>query len=253
MDKGELSTVILASNSERTMADCLRAIVQVCNDIIVVLDNLSDDKTEDICLSFGARVVRHEWQGFSAAKNMGVSLASCDWILCPDADEVLNDELIHAIQRLKPELSSAYLMNILTWFGSCPVKHCGWFPDWNVRLFNRTVMHWDNRQVHEKLVSEQPVRMQRVKGIINHYSFRDKDHMQQKFDYYARLRAQEWIQQGKKPPVLKRWAGPAFRFFRTYILKRGILDGSVGLTIAICEYELKKKELQYWKELPIRR
>jgi glycosyltransferase involved in cell wall biosynthesis len=247
MHKHELSAVILASNSERTIADCLRAAVQVSNDIIVVLDSLSTDRTEAISDSFGARVIRHEWKGFSAAKNMGVSLATCDWILCPDADEVLDDDLILAIQQLKPESVSAYLMNILTWFGPHPVRHCGWFPDWNIRLFNRTIMHWDHRRVHEKLVSDQPVTMRRVHGIINHFSFRDEAHMKEKFDYYARLRAQEWIHQGKKPPFLKRLVGPAFRFFRTYILKRGWLDGRTGLTIATCEYELKKKELQYWK------
>jgi len=249
MHKHELSTVILASNSERTIADCLNAAVQVSNDIIVILDNLSTDRTEEISNAFGARVIRHEWKGFSAAKNMGISLAKYDWILCPDADEVLDDDLIRAIQQLKPEPASAYLMNILTWFGSHPVRHCGWFPDWNIRLFNRTMMRWDHRRVHEKLVSDQPVTMSRVHGIINHYSFRDEVHMKEKFDYYARLRAQEWIQQGKKPPLLKRLAGPAFRFFRTYILKRGWLDGRTGLTIASCEYELKKKELQYWKTM----
>lgn len=252
MNRTDLSTVILASNSERTISDCLKAVVRVSQDVIVVLDSLSNDKTEEICRDYGVRIIRHEWQGFSAAKNMGVSLAACDWILCPDADEVLNDELIQEIQQLRPEPSTAYLMNILTWFGNHPVRHCGWFPDWNIRLFNRKIMHWDDRRVHEKLVSEQPVGLQRVSGFINHYSFRGKAHMQQKFDYYARLRAQEWIHQEKRPPVLKRLAGPAFRFFRTYILKRGFLDGRVGLTIARCEYELKNKELLYWKEMSIK-
>lgn len=240
------SAVIIAKNEARTIKDVIIAVQKVTDDIIVILDDRSDDDTFLIASSLRARVFKKKWEGYSNNKNYGATQAKYDWILCPDADEVMNEELLKSLHNLSPDIKSVYEMNIRTWFGNYPVKYCGWFPDWNIRLYNRTVMNWDGSYVHEKLTSEKSLTHHKLPGIIEHYSFSDETHMQAKFDYYAQMRANEWKKAGKTPSLIKRWFGPAFRFFRTYILKKGILDGEVGYIIAKNEYFLKKKELTYF-------
>lgn len=243
------SAVVIARNESRTIRNCILALKKITTDIIIVLDDRSDDDTYAIAIDLGVSIYKKKWEGFSANKNFGVSKAKNDWILCPDADEILNDELIRNIQNLQPDNTSTYLMNIRTWFGNYPVKHCGWFPDWNIRLYNRNIMSWNGKQVHEKLESKVPLSSIKIQGIIEHYSFENEDHMQKKFDHYAQMRADEWINAGKKPSFLKSIFGPAFRFFRTYIIKLGFLDGKYGFIIAKNEFLLKQKELIYYNSL----
>ncbi|MBK7638043.1 MAG: glycosyltransferase family 2 protein [Saprospiraceae bacterium] len=246
------SAVIIARNEARTIQKCIEALKKITDDIIVVLDDRSDDDTYFIAQKLGAIIFRKKWEGFSANKNFGVEKAQNDWILCPDADEILNDVLIHNITSLHPDVSSVYEMNIRTWFGDYPVKHCGWFPDWNIRLYNKKTMSWNGNQVHEKLESVHPLKVKRIDGIIEHFSFVDEAHMVKKFDYYAQMRANEWISKNTKPSLIKSFFGPSFRFFRTYIFKLGFLDRKIGFTIAKNEYILKRKELEYFQKLSIK-
>lgn len=240
------SAVIIAKNEAYTIAKCILALKKITNDIIIVLDDRSDDQTESIALSQGAKVYKKPWEGYSKNKNFGVEKAENDWIICVDADEVIDDTLAVNIKHLIPSTDSVYLMNIKTYLGDYPVRYCGWFPDWNIRLFNRMVMRWNDNYVHEKLVSDVPLKSEKIQGQIDHFSFRDEAHMKIKYDYYARLRAEEWKKAQKSPPLIKKYFGPYFRFFRTYFLKLGILDGKAGFTIAKNEYHLKKDELKYF-------
>ncbi len=250
MNKNNIfSAVVLAKNDEKIIGRCIEKLKQITDDIIIILDDRSADNTEVIAIESGARVFKKAWAGYSINKNFGIQQAINDWILCPDSDEILDDKLIESINTLKPEQDTAYEMNIMTYLGDYAVKHCGWFPDWNIRLFNKNTMQWNNSGVHEKLTSENQVKRKRLQGLIHHYSFTDEAHMQSKYEYYAKLRAEEWISKRVKPPFIKRLVGPEFRFFRTYILKAGILDGKPGWTIAKNEYILKKKELFYWREI----
>ena len=249
MEKQKYSAVVLAKNDESTIGACIEALLKITDDIVVILDERSSDKTEAIVLGLGAKVFKKEWIGYSANKNFGIDQTRYDWIICPDADEVLDEKLIAGIKALKPQSDKSYEMNRLTYFGDYAVKHCGWLPDWNIRLFNKHVMRWNNNGVHEVLESKSPVKLEKISGLIHHYSFRDEKHMKEKYDNYARLRAEEWIAANKKPPLIKRLVGPEFRFFRTYLLKMGILDGQYGRLIAKNEYLLKKKELTYWHNM----
>ena len=240
------SAVIIAKNEAYTIAKCILAVKKITDDIIVVLDDRSDDQTESIAFSHGAKVYKKPWEGYSKNKNFGGEKAENDWIICVDADEVINDTLAANIKHLNPSADSVYLMNIQTYLGDYPVRYCGWFPDWNIRLFNKKVMRWNDNYVHEKLVSDVPLKRVKIQGKIDHFSFRDEEHMKLKYDYYAGLRADEWKKAQKSPPLLKRCFGPYFRFFRTYFLNLGILDGQAGFIIAKNEYYLKKNELKYF-------
>lgn len=247
--QNQLSAVVIAKNEERTILACLTALTKVSDDVILVLDDGSEDQTASIASPLPVRILRYPWRGYSASKNYGASLAKHNWILCLDADEVPDSTLTNTLQSLTPDKDCVYKMNIRTWFGSYPVRYCGWYPDWNIRLYNRETMTWSADFVHEKLVSNRQLREERLDGKIEHYSFADEQHMKTKYLYYARLRAEEWVRAGKSPSIIKIVAGPAFRFFRTFILKLGILDGRTGWIIAKNEYILKKNELRFYRQI----
>ena len=240
------SAVIIAKNEAFTIGKCIQELKKITHDIVRVLVDRFDAHTDSIEISLGAKVYKKQWEGYSKNKNFGVDKAENDWIICVDADEVIDDTLAGNIVRLNPASDSVYLMNIQTYLGDYPVRYCGWFPDWNIRLFNRKNMRWNDNYVHEKLVSDVLLKHVKIQGKIDHFSFRDEAHMKIKYDYYAGLRADEWKKAKKSPPWIKRCFGPYFRFFRTYILKLGILDGKAGFTIAKNEYYLKKNELKYF-------
>jgi glycosyltransferase involved in cell wall biosynthesis len=245
------SAVIIARNESRTISDCIHALRQVSDDIIVVLDDRSTDETSSLANSMGARVLPKSWEGYSINKNYGADHARYDWVLCLDADEIIDDQLIQSLKNLDlSHKENAYLFNILTYVGDMPVWHCGWYPDWNIRLYHRHALRWNDRYVHEKLIPiKGEIHAQRIDGIVHHRSFADWRHMEDKYDYYARMRAQEWIKDQRKPSIFKRYLGPSFRFFRTYFLKLGILDGLLGYEIAKREYTLKRKEWIYYDEM----
>lgn len=243
------SAVVLAKNDAAIIEKCIKALLQVTDDIIVVLDDRSEDKTNEILQRLGVQVFRKKWEGYSINKNFGVQMTKNNWILCLDSDEVMNQEIITHLKSLEADDAIAYEMNIRTWFGDVAVKHCGWFPDWNIRLFNKQKMRWNDNFVHETLISDVPMTKKRIPGILDHFSFVDEAHMVKKFDSYAQLRANEWVKSQKNPSLIKQFFGPAFRFFKTFFIKRGFLDGKTGYIIAKNEYILKKKELQYWKSL----
>ncbi len=251
MSKTLYSAVIIAKNEERTIAKCIKSLSQVTDDIVVVLDDRSTDLTEEICTNLGVRVISKTWEGFSKNKNYGASIAKNDWILCFDADEVIDEVIISHLRQLHAQDDTVYLMNILTYIGDKAIKFSGWHPDWNIRLYNKKIMEWNDAFVHEKLINiDRNVELepQRINGLVHHYSFSDWGHMSSKYDYYAHMRSDEWIRRGHSPIGPKRWFGPGFRFFKTYFLRLGILDGVHGFNLARREYILRCNELKYYKE-----
>jgi glycosyltransferase involved in cell wall biosynthesis len=249
--KDTFSAVIIARNEARTIARCIKSLSRVTDDIVVIVDDRTNDDTVSIAESLGCRVYNKPWLGFSANKNLGASLAKYDWILCLDADEIIDDTIVSHLKKLNPQLDTVYLMNILTYIGEAVVKHSGWHPDWNIRLYNRTVMTWNNNAIHEKLIlidKSTAIEYQKINGIVHHYSFMDWKHMENKYDEYAKVRAKAWVKKTKKPIELKRWFGPGFRFFKTFILKKGFLDGRIGFLLAKQEYTMKLKEWKYYDQ-----
>ncbi|MBC7885299.1 MAG: glycosyltransferase family 2 protein [Saprospiraceae bacterium] len=240
------SAVIIAKNEAKTIGRCISSLLQVADEVIVVLDDTSTDETHAIANKPGVKIFSKKWEGYSATKNFGIDKTSHDWIICIDADEILNNELITSLNRLQPKVTSVYKINRQTYFGDYPVHFCGWFPDWNIRLFNKSWTRWNDNLVHEKLVTSQPLQSEKLDGLLEHYSFIDETHMMEKFDHYAMLRSREWKEKGISLPYYKRWFGPCFRFIRTYFLKLGILDGKIGFLISKNEYILKKKEIMYF-------
>ncbi|HRY31468.1 MAG TPA: glycosyltransferase family 2 protein [Bacteroidales bacterium] len=241
----KLSVVIITFNEEKNIVRCLDSVKEVADEIIVV-DSFSTDKTGEICTEKGARFVRHPWPGYGAQKNYGNSLASNDWILSLDADEALSLKLGESIARVKENPAyRAYAMNRLTNYCGHWIRHCGWYPDTKIRLFDRRSARWDLELVHENLLIDEGTASGFLQGDLLHYSFLSReDHLRQ-VEHYSGLVARQFFEKGRKAGLLKIWfSGPA-RFIRDYFFRLGFLDGTAGFSV--CSLSARAAFLKYRK------
>jgi glycosyltransferase involved in cell wall biosynthesis len=227
----KISAVIITFNEEEKIERTLNSLKQVADEIIVI-DSYSTDNTANICEKLGVKVIRHEWQGFAQTKNFGNQSASHGYILSIDADEVLSEELINSIKSVKNNLYGAYKFNRLTNYCGKWIRHSGWYPDSKVRLFNKHEAEWEGEYLHESLKIKSPVEIKTLQGNLFHYSFRSlSDHIG-RINKYSDVDARELFRSKAKFLYLNMMFTPVLKFFKTYFIKLGILDGFAGLCIA---------------------
>lgn len=235
-----ISAVIICRNAARTIGPCIEALAKVAAEVIV-LDSNSDDGTQEICWQHGVRLIEQPFLGYSATKNLGNKMARHDWILSIDADEVLSDELIASLRNWRPEAHAVYALDRLTDFCGQWIYHCGWYPEWKVRLFNRKEVYWKDELVHETLHIPPHCKVVKLQGKLLHYSFADEQDHLQRMEKYARLGAEELFRKGRRPAFWKKYLSAIARFIRTYFVKLGILDGRAGWIIS------KRNAWMVWK------
>lgn len=245
----KMSIVIIAKNEAKNIRSCLEAARQISDDIWVIVDMESTDETFDIAMSLGVNVIKSRWLGYAGTKNFGNSLTKHEWVFSLDADEIISNDLISCLEKEKLLEKCTYSMSRYNWIGAYKVKFSGWSPDYVRRIFNKKYCQWNEDLVHEQLMCQNLQKQVILKGHLDHFSYQNVESLMSKMDKYAMLKAQQWIKDKKKPPVLKQWFGPSFRFVSTFFLKLGILDGMIGLKIAYCDYKTKKLELYYYKHL----
>ncbi len=229
-----LSVVIITYNEERNIERCLLSVQELADEILVV-DSFSKDRTLEICKLFNAKVIQNPFEGHIQQKNFAVKQAQFDWILSLDADEVLSDELIKSIKQIKskekPEVN-LYEMNRLTNYCGSWVKHCGWYPDTKVRLVDRKFAKWGGVNPHDKLEGHKQEQVDFLKGDILHYSYYTKeDHLKQ-IEYFSKIAAGELVKQGKNVAQFTVYLKMATQFFKSFVIKRGFLDGKTGWQIS---------------------
>lgn len=226
-----ISAVLIVNNEADNIVACLKAILQVTTDIVVV-DSGSTDATPQLCEQLGAKVFHYGWKGYAQNKNFGNQQCQHDWILSIDADEVLSETLIDTIKNLNPKANEIYSLDRLTNFCGDWIHHSGWYPDWKTRIFNRKTIAWKGDYVHEKLAIPKHYKIVKLEGKLYHYSYKSlADHLA-RIKYYANLSAEELHAKGKKATIIKRFGSPIFRFIRTYFIKLGCLDGKNGFIIS---------------------
>ncbi|MBC5992896.1 glycosyltransferase family 2 protein [Pontibacter sp. SD6] len=227
----KLSVTIITFNEEQNIERCLKSVEDIADEVVVV-DSFSTDRTKEICLSYGVKFIQNSFTGYSEQKNFANASASFDYILSLDADEALTDELRQSILTVKNNWTAdAYRMNRLTNYRGKWIKHSGWYPDRKLRLFDKTKGSWKG-QLHESIVTEPGAKVEYLKGdILHYYSYNVKQHVDQ-INKYTGIYMNEMWQKGKKTSVLAVVVKPPFRFFRTYFLQLGFLDGFNGFFIA---------------------
>jgi len=224
-----LSVVIITFNEGHHIAQCLKA-VQAVSDEIIVIDSGSTDNTVDVCKAYGAKVIANAWLGYSEQKNFGNKQASFDWILSLDADEVLNDTLIQSIQKWKDHPQAASFKRMTNYCGTF-IKHGGWYPDVKVRLFNKRETNWEGT-IHEVLRGLSKENTFLLEGDCLHYSYYSVDQHYAQAERFTTIQAADLFQQGKKSPWYKRVFSPVSKFVVDYFFRLGFLDGKAGFTVA---------------------
>ncbi|MBS1646705.1 MAG: glycosyltransferase family 2 protein [Bacteroidetes bacterium] len=240
----KLSVVVIAFNEERNIARCLQSVQEVADDIVVI-DSFSTDKTKEICLQYNARFIEHAFEGHIEQKNWAVTQAQYPHVLSLDADEALDDTLKKSIKSIKNSWEKdGYYMNRLTNYCGHWVKHCGWYPDTKLRLWDSTKGAWQGTNPHDKYEMHAGDKTTGfLVGDILHYSFYTIEEHLNQTQYFSNIAAQALFKKGYKPNWIKLYAGPLATFIRGYFLDLGFLDGKIGYTI--CKIMAWGNKLKY--------
>jgi glycosyltransferase involved in cell wall biosynthesis len=229
----KISSVIIASNEERNIARCIESQLGCIDDIVVLVDELSTDKTAEIVQDYNARCYITKWKGFAGTKEYGVSLTHNDWVLWIDADEEITPELsneLNAFKKTIPE-HKAYSVARKAYFLDRWIKHSGWYPSRVLRLFNKNSAYFSLKQVHEHLVVNGSTG--KLENDLNHYTDWNIEHYFNKFNKYTTLAAEELALKNKTFRITDITLRPLWLFIKMYIIKRGFLDGIQGFILAI--------------------
>ena len=226
----KITATLITLNEEENLPRALSSLG--CCDDIVVVDSGSDDRTVEIARQYGARVIERRFSGYADQKNFAAGVARHDWILSLDADEALSDKLEAEVRELKrsgPRADAYQAPRLAEYLGKW-IRYSGWYPDPKVRLYNRKKARWVGEYVHEAV--EVDGRLGILKGDLLHFTCRSFSEHLATIDRYTTLAAKEIIAGGKRVGVGHLVVSPLWTFLRTYIIKRGFLDGMEGWIIA---------------------
>lgn len=227
-----ISVVIIVKNEAHIIAKTIAA-VQPLTDDVVICDTGSTDDTMAVAQAAGARVIQEQWKGFGPTKNKANTHATYDWILQIDADEVPHASLITSLQVLQLDDPLVKYRVVLKNYYCGKYLRFGNFKDiQRVRLFNRTQVKWNEDDVHEALISKEPVTEVLLPGFIQHYTYTTIDEHLQKIENYTSLSATLLFKQKKKASFVKLFLSPAVSFSVNYFIKLGFLDGYYGFKAA---------------------
>jgi glycosyltransferase involved in cell wall biosynthesis len=228
----QLSVVIITFNEEKNIERCLSS-VQAIADEIVVVDSFSTDKTKEICLKYGVKFIEHKFDGHIEQKNWAITQASSPFILSLDADEALTPDLAKEIEQIKNNWQfDGYSFNRLTNYCGKWIKHCGWYPDVKLRLWDSRKGSWKGTNPHDRYEVDSN-KIKHINHDILHYSYYSiSDHIKQ-VNYFTDIAAKAAFAEGKRSSLVKITINPIIKFLRDYFFKLGFLDGYYGFVISI--------------------
>jgi glycosyltransferase involved in cell wall biosynthesis len=230
-----LSVIVITRNESARLAACLESVAFA--DEWIVVDSGSTDDTVAIAKTFGAQVTQTtDWPGFGPQKNRALDLATGDWVFSIDADErvtpALRESMLAAIA--KPRFDGYTVGRKSSYCGQY-MNHSGWYPDRVLRLARRGAARFSDALVHEKLEVRGPVG--ELAGELLHESYADLHSVLDKMNRYSSAGAESLRRKGVQGSLGKALGHGLWAFIRTYLLKRGFLDGRLGLALAISNGE----------------
>lgn len=244
--KVRISAVIITKNEEKNIGRALASVAWT--DEVLVLDCGSSDRTVELALKSGAIVETDDWKGYVANKNAAAEPASGDWILSIDADEEITPELRTEIEIIleDPGGAAGYRIPRKNHYLGHWIRRCGWYPDYQLRLWRRGAGRWVGGRVHERVEVNGPVG--RTRAPINHYSYSSIAEHIDRMNTYAGLAARDKFEAGKKAGVFRLLLAAPAQFIRLYFLRGGILDGIPGLLVsALGGYYAFLKQARLWE------
>ncbi len=229
----KISSIIIARDEEANISRCIKSQMDVIDDIIVIIDSRTTDKTMQITSLFknvNCEIV--EWKGFAKTKIYALSKTKYDWIFWIDADEEITPELANELIQFKQSTTKYHAYDVArkAFFLGKWIKHSGWYPARVTRLFNKKFVSFNEKEVHEHLKVEGTVG--KLRNDLNHYTGPSIEHYFIKYNTYTSLAAKELFEKGKKATVIDILFRPIFLFCKMYIFRLGFLDGLHGLILA---------------------
>jgi glycosyltransferase involved in cell wall biosynthesis len=240
-----ISLVVITKNAEEHIARCLKS-VPFASDV-VVLDSGSTDRTVQVAKEMGARVFSEEWRGFGPQKRRATELAKTDWVLNLDADEALSEESQNELRVVLSQTPQheAFAFPRLSFHMGRWIRHGGWYPDWQTRLYNRTTANWTSDTIHEKVQARY---IQKLKAPLLHWVFKDLTDQVNTNNRYSGLGTDQLERTGCLFSLFHLVTKPWVKFFETYFWKRGFLDGVPGFVIAVgAAYSVFLKWSKLWE------
>ena len=227
-----LTVTIITRNEAAHIEACLASVAWA--DERLVVDSGSSDETVALAERAGARVIARDWPGYAAQKNFAASEARHDWILSVDADERVTPPLAREIRDLLdqpvPPAAAGYRIPRLTWHLGRWLRSTDWYPDPQLRLYDRRRGRWKPRRVHESVeLDEEPGRLVHH---LEHYAYRDLAHHLDTMNRYTTLAAEDMYEAGRRASAVDLLIHPAAAFARNYLLKGGLSDGAAGFIVS---------------------
>jgi glycosyltransferase involved in cell wall biosynthesis len=225
-----LTAIVTTFNEEENIKACLERLAFA--DEILVVDSFSTDRTLAIARGFPrVKAVQHTYFGSAAQKNWAMDQVATPWILIVDADERVPEPLAREIQTLLERGPAAkhYFIRRQNFFLGTLIRHSGWSTDKVVRLFERGAARYPNRRVHADLATRGATPT--LANPMLHETYRSLDQALEKLHRYAVWAAADAYRAGRSPGVLELLFRPLWRFFRTYVVQAGFLDGRHGLVL----------------------
>lgn len=227
-----ITPVIITKNSELHLDECLKSLESFKE--VIVYDNGSTDETIKIAKSYpNVKVHTGKFLGFGPTKNFAATLAKTDWILSIDSDEVVTPELFEEIKELDlSDPTKVFKINRENLFMKSVIKHSGWNPDWIIRIYNKKHTSFSDQKVHESIMLHKNTKVISLKGRLTHYAVNDLSDFLIKAARYSSIEREN--QKCHLPIII--FFRAMFAFFRTFILKKGVLDGYRGLIISVGQF-----------------
>ncbi len=224
-----LSVILITLNEEKHLPRTLESVAWA--DEIVVVDSGSTDRTEAVARRYTDHFYVREWDGYGKQKERALSLASGEWVLSIDADEVVSLELRREIEEVlrAPDGDAGYEMRLHTWMMGRWLGTRGWYAEWKLRLFRRDLGGFAHSLVHERVEVDGAVG--RLTGILRHYHDRGIRYEVDRMNRYSSLAARQLSKRG----VTTRGIGAALLrgctyFIQAYFVKGLVVYGRAGLT-----------------------
>lgn len=226
------SVVMICKDAEATISLALEHIRGLSDDV-VVYDSGSKDGTLNIVRSHGVQLHQGEWLGFGRTRQKATELARYDWVLMIDADEIITKELREELRNMQQPLpQTAYRFCLHHCISGKQLRWGQWRHDCRVRLYNRTVLRWSEKAIHETVELPPGFMVKKLKHGVLHYPAQNIEAFAEKMRHYAVLTAAQHKVEGKHSTWTKRHISPGFNFLQNYIFRLGFLDGKAGFRLA---------------------
>jgi glycosyltransferase involved in cell wall biosynthesis len=241
-----VSVTIITHNESANIRAALESVAWA--DEIIVVDSESSDDTVAIATRYTSRVMVRPWAGYVAQKNFAAEQATYDWIFSLDADERVTPALADEVRRVveKGSAAAGFRVPRVNFHLGRWIRSTDWYPDYQLRLYDRRRARWTGKYVHESVTAEGPVL--NLEHELQHYAYRDiADHLRS-LDRYTSLAARQMYEDGRRANWFDVLIHPRLAFVRNYLLRGGFRDGMPGLIVSVMNsYYVSLKFAKLWE------